>query len=101
MKKCDCYRTIERLRYIKPGILSYETVSVCDGTKEQEECSCGGDRAKCNFYPDVREEAKKSITIQDAIDHFKYGISHDIFKEPVTTYAEMAIEALEKQLKYN
>ena len=28
--------------------------------------------------------------------HFKYGISHDIFSEPVTTYARMSIEALEK-----
>lgn len=41
---------------------------------------------------------KKNITIQDAINHFRYGISHDIFSEPVTTYARMAVEALEKQL---
>ena len=32
-----------------------------------------------------------------AIEHFKYGISHDIFKEPVTSYAKMAVEALEKE----
>lgn len=36
--------------------------------------------------------------MKNAIDHFKYGISHDIFKEPVTSYAKMAIEALEKQI---
>ena len=34
---------------------------------------------------------------EEAIDHYKYGISHDIFKEPVTTYARLAVEALEKQ----
>ena len=34
--------------------------------------------------------------IQEAIRHYKYGISHDIFKEPVTTYAELSIDALEK-----
>lgn len=36
---------------------------------------------------------------KDAIEHFKYGISHDIFKEPVTSYAKMAVEALEKQIE--
>lgn len=48
-----------------------------------------------DFYTMTKEE---NVTIQDAINHFKYGISHDIFSEPVTTYAEMAIEALEKQI---
>ena len=71
---------------------------MCYGTKEREKCYCHGDRLKCHFYKSVREDAKKNITIQDAINHFKYGISHDIFSEPVTTYAEMAIAALEKQV---
>lgn len=36
--------------------------------------------------------------IDKAIDHYQYGISHDIFSEPVTTYAILAITALrEKQ----
>jgi hypothetical protein len=35
-------------------------------------------------------------TIDEAIAHFKYGISHDIFKPPVVDYASMAILALEK-----
>lgn len=38
------------------------------------------------------------MNIQDAINHYKYGISHDIFSEPVTSYAKMAAEALEKQI---
>lgn len=29
--------------------------TVCYGTKEREECSCGGDKRKCNFYPEYRE----------------------------------------------
>ena len=37
-------------------------------------------------------------TIEHAIDHYKYGISHDIFSEPVTTYAKLSVEALEKQI---
>ena len=38
------------------------------------------------------------MTVQEAINHYKYGITHDIFSEPVTTYAKMAVEALEKQI---
>lgn len=37
-------------------------------------------------------------TIEQAISHYKYGISHDIFAEPVTTYAQLSIEALEKRI---
>lgn len=50
--------------------------------------------AECTEYP----EKRNTVTIEDAIVHFKYGISHDIFSEPVTTYARMAAEALEKQI---
>jgi hypothetical protein len=35
--------------------------------------------------------------IKEAISHFKYGVTHDIFKPPVTKYANLAIVALEKQ----
>ena len=37
-------------------------------------------------------------TIEQAIDHYWYGISHDIFSEPVTSYAQLSIDALEKQI---
>lgn len=42
---------------------------------------------------DVREKL-----VEQAISHFWYGVSHDIFSEPVTTYAKLAIDALEKQI---
>lgn len=73
-------------------------VGVCWGTRERDQCSCGGDRTRCSFYVGVREEAKKTISVEDAIDHYRYGISHDIFSEPVTTYAKIAVDALEKQI---
>ena len=41
---------------------------------------------------DVREKM-----VKQAISHFEYGVSHDIFSEPVTTCAKLAIEALEKE----
>ena len=38
------------------------------------------------------------VDVQEAIKHFKYCISHDIFEEPVISYAELAVEALEKSM---
>ena len=34
--------------------------------------------------------------VKEAIAHYSYGIAHDIFKPPVTVYANLAIAALEK-----
>ena len=36
--------------------------------------------------------------IKQAISHYEYGISHDIFSEPVTSYAKLAVDALNKQM---
>lgn len=37
----------------------------CYGTKEMEECSCGGDEARCNFYSTKRKEAGGRAKITD------------------------------------
>lgn len=101
VNKCDCYHREIKRRYAchpftgRPIGHDIE-VGVCWGTKEMDECSCCGDETKCDFYPEVRARAKKKVSIEDAINHYKYGISHDIFSEPVRTYAEMAVEALER-----
>lgn len=105
-KNCEHYRIESKARYtehpVTGELIKYNTVvGTCWGTKEIDECSCDGDRSKCDFYPEVREKAKKNVYIQDAINHFNYGISHDIFSEPVTTYAKLAVEALEKQIEEN
>ena len=104
MNKCDCYHIEKKRRYTYHPLTGQPIghdieVGVCRGTKEIDECSCGGNRIQCDFYPEVRKEARDSITIKDAINHFKYGISHDIFSEPVLTYAKIAVKALEQQLK--
>jgi hypothetical protein len=62
MSKCDCYHTqIERkyTYHITGEPVYYDAeVGVCWGTKERDECSCGGDEAKCDFYPSVRKRAE-------------------------------------------
>lgn len=101
MDKCDCWYeqmkqvyTYDRFTGVCDGVYS-KPVGVCYGNKEKEECQCMGDRGKCDFYPEVREKAMKvPATIDEAISHFTMGITHDIFSEPVTSYANLAIEAL-------
>lgn len=64
MNQCDCYCIEQKTRYMYdqftgrpiPRIIE---VGICRGTKERDECSCGGDEIKCDFYPEVREKALK------------------------------------------
>lgn len=51
---CDCYHTQRKLIY---GYYPLD-VGICWGTKEMEECNCGGNRTKCDFYPKVREKER-------------------------------------------
>ena len=46
-EKCKCWR--KGNWFIK----GYDT---CLGTREQEPCTCKGDRSKCDFYEHVRNE---------------------------------------------
>lgn len=73
MVKCNSYHITEETKYLtefeqgvrfaKTGeLITKEKVKVahCWGTKNCEPCKCGGDECKCDFYPDVREEARKA-----------------------------------------
>ncbi|MPM00592.1 hypothetical protein SDC9_46819 [bioreactor metagenome] len=64
--KCNAYHTRKRNRYLDPTTVAHltgkwpenngtieEEYGVCYGTKECDECSCGGDRVRCDFYPKV------------------------------------------------
>lgn len=102
--QCNCYHVQKQRRYTYHPITGDPIghnieIGVCWGTKEIDECACGGNETQCDFYPEIREKGRQQLSIQDAINHFKYGISHDIFSEPVVTYAKLAVKALEKQLQ--
>ncbi len=68
----------------------------CLGTREMDECRCGGHRSRCDFYQEVRDKAKRERDIQAAIVHYDMGIKEDIFSPEVATYARLAVEALRK-----
>lgn len=51
MEKCNCYHE------------NYSRQE-CWGTRERDECSCCGDEAKCNFYPEKRAKTQAIETIK-------------------------------------
>ena len=68
MSKCDCYYIQTERQYTYNPITGDPIrhnvdVGVCWGTRERDECSCGGDRSKCDFYPEVREKAQREVIV--------------------------------------
>lgn len=67
---CKAYKTkpIRQTRYDpitgKPNS-EIRTAGYCSGTRENDLCDCGGDTAKCDFYPEKRKP--KPITNFDRI----------------------------------
>ena len=55
---CECYRAEKNF---------LGKVGTCWGTQERDACSCGGDKSKCDFYPNVREEEKKPVSNYDRL----------------------------------
>lgn len=62
MEKCNCYHVTAYMGYSRDtdSTYNYERAE-CWGTKERETCRCGGDKSKCDFYPEIREKAKKEF----------------------------------------
>lgn len=76
MNKCDCYDVSEEIvDWCADGSPKTDLVSRCFGTKERDECSCGGDRSKCDFYPEVREKAQKEVQMSLLVDGNTVAIS--------------------------
>ena len=63
MDNCSCYHTRKKLVYGNRFFGSWPheiAVGECWGTRERDECSCGGDTSKCDFYPEKRISKKPS-----------------------------------------
>lgn len=85
--KCSCYD--EKLmnvwnprKYAENGF-GYEVMGFCNGTRERDKCSCKGNKLECDFYPEVREKAKKETTeykIEEAIQLLKDN-GYVVYKE--------------------
>ena len=66
MKKCNCY---EEVQLYNPYNYVLKEYGICNGTKERDRCTCGGDPAKCDFYPEKREKALKENQAQKMANH--------------------------------
>ena len=71
MEKCSCYdeRYYADFSYDDPldntrmiSTSKTKVKSVCLGTRECDECHCGGDESKCDFYEHKREAARRKET---------------------------------------
>ena len=96
MKKCDCYDVAEEIiDWFDDGSPKIDLVSRCFGTKERDVCSCGGDRSKCDFYPEVREKTHIRIYNEGLFFIDKYGNTTTIddamlqYKQNSPTYDEL------------
>jgi len=74
---CYCYNIGSRKIY--SNISNYylsdyriEEYGWCAGTKEQEECSCGGDKNKCDFYDYIRKQAKEDNLNNKILNAIKF-----------------------------
>ena len=70
MSLCKYYQLYDRYTFtynpLTGAPIPHRTqVGVCLGTKEQDECSCQGNRCNCDFYADVREKAKQQMREDD------------------------------------
>ena len=55
-KCCECYYEQE---VMDSCLYHRRLIGRCNDTKERDECRCGGDPTKCDFYPEIREKARR------------------------------------------
>lgn len=80
MEKCDCYRE-----------------SVCYGTKGCQPCSCGGDMAQCDFYPEKRQHCCDEYRTMDGACAHREGpltcpVVGDAWRCPLTATENVEVK---------
>lgn len=75
MNKCDYYNEQTKIiGWLGLDEIIRKTVYVCNGTREQDVCSCGGDRTKCDFYPEVRQKENKPMKAKIVVEGKEFPI---------------------------
>jgi len=101
MEKCGCYQVRAERRYFSDYDKGYAAAQgrllpdhediykgVYLATREIDRCSCGGDRAKCDFYKNARQEAEaknqsSSMTPEQALAEVENLIGNYWGADPV------------------
>lgn len=95
MKVCECYRT--RNKYSGSNITQ---VGYCIGTKDCEDCSCGGDELKCNFYEYIRERARAHAS--STVDVLTYSsatkeVTKETYINPVVLMERLIARSIKEE----
>ena len=80
MIKCNCFSIDQYVNYKKGLVRVYR----CNGTKEREICTCGGDQCKCSEYPEIKAKALKEEAnrkMAKKIDNFNKYVENYIGKK--------------------
>lgn len=90
-KCCECYEEREVIDYYSLNS-DRRLIGICNGTKERDECSCKGNRAKCDFYSEVRKKAraetKKEIEKHELEFYRDWIGEHDLLFDAANAYNE-------------
>ena len=118
VKRCDYYNIRKVTRYTYHPLTGRPISHTVDeaysgGTKECDVCSCNGDRTKCDFYEDVRKDAKAAArkkakaathkkdyvsqkTVVDILDEIKKEFYYE-FDEIIPSIMADKIDAIGKR----
>ena len=58
-------------------------ISRCNGTKERDVCSCKGDKSKCDFYENVRDESNLKKKLKETIKKIEdnpFNLLEELYK---------------------
>ena len=50
----------------------------CNGTRDRDACSCGGDERYCSFYPEKRRAALGRMRSVDCVADIEDGVSEEV-----------------------
>ena len=84
---CSCYRTLS-------SISGRKYQDRCTGTKEIDICNCGGDRTRCDFYPEVRKKANECVKTETLVGLIDGAVDKLLHKSPNDTTTDIVIDLL-------
>lgn len=77
-------------------------ISRCDGTKERDICSCGGDKSKCDFYENVRDEGRLEEKLKETIkkiDDKSFNLLEELYKIIDRSLKDSSVRSIEVVVK--
>lgn len=81
MENCKCWEKEEVIMGYYHDYPMKKVKQICNGTREREECSCDGNKSKCNFYPEKRKENKSMNSAEMWIKAQENGMCYETVEQ--------------------